>query len=259
MQERIVKASDGVKLRCVEHGSGPLMFFIPGWGLGAQIWSKQLEHFSKDHRVISFDPRGQGASDKPASGYSTQRRAQDLAEILDSLETQDAVMIGWSLGALDLLRYLENGGKARAAVFVDNSLDPAYALGLAPGGRLLKKVRDNDYAAEIEAFVRGLFRVAPDPEWVNRLVAEAKQMPREAAVAMLQEAGTGEGLGALLRGEKRLPVYWAVCSRFEGEVTRFSGDFPDVNIEVFQDAGHALFVDEAGRFNRGVASFLAAL
>jgi pimeloyl-ACP methyl ester carboxylesterase len=53
-----------------------------------------------DHRVIAYDLRGRGESDKPASGYSVPIHAQDLANALDALHLERPVIVGHSLGAL---------------------------------------------------------------------------------------------------------------------------------------------------------------
>src|SRR3974390_2578151 len=77
--------SDGVRLSYRERGSGtPALVFVPGWTMPGSIWSPQLDHFSARHRTIVFYPRGQGGSDIPAEGYTPERRAQDIAELIDA-------------------------------------------------------------------------------------------------------------------------------------------------------------------------------
>lgn len=263
MQESFITGSDGVKLRVVEAGPGSgsraALVFVPGWGMTAEIWNRQFDYFSKAHRVISFDPRGQGASDKPESGYATSRRAQDIAEILESLSVQNAILAGWSLGALEVLDLAwHDTSRLRALVLIDNSVDRGYANGLATGGRLLKSVERLPYPQAIGDFVRSMFqKPLPDAE-LELLTQSALKMPRAVALELLRSASSGEGLSRVLK-HKIWPVYFAVTPRFKAEAINLQKDFPAVLFEVYEDAGHALFIDDADRFNHALEAFIQGL
>ncbi len=87
--------SDGVTLHYLEAGAGSALVFVPGWTMPAWIWEHQIRRFAQDHRVIAFDPRGQGASDKPSFGYDHTRRARDIGELLAHLDTD--VLVDWEM------------------------------------------------------------------------------------------------------------------------------------------------------------------
>ena len=77
--------SDGVQLHYIdtcrlqgEYVLTPTIVFVPGWTMPVWIWEHQIRFFAQDHRVIAFDPRGQGESEKPPYGYNHSRRARDL-------------------------------------------------------------------------------------------------------------------------------------------------------------------------------------
>ncbi len=92
-----VKVGD-VHLKYDERGRGIPIVFIPGLiGLAAQ-WSHQLDHFGKTNRVIAFDHRGAGQSDKPMQEYSTALLAGDVVVLLDVLGIQRAHIVGASTG-----------------------------------------------------------------------------------------------------------------------------------------------------------------
>ena len=80
-----VALSDGVRLSYIEAGSGKPLVMVPGWSQTAIEFKHQLEGLSSRYRVIAFDPRGQGESDKPDHGYRLSRLAMDLREVLDAL------------------------------------------------------------------------------------------------------------------------------------------------------------------------------
>src|SRR5437879_2256842 len=114
----VFKTSDGVKLHYLEAGKGQGIIFIPGWTMPAEIWQSQSEYFARDHRVIAFDPRSQGRSAKPTEGHYSERRAQDLKELIDHLQVNDAVLVGWSLAVPELLTYAELFGTKNIGGFV---------------------------------------------------------------------------------------------------------------------------------------------
>ena len=111
-QSRYFVTSDGVRLHYLEAGpsTGHTIVFVPGWTMPAWIWGPQIQAFARRYHVVAFDPRGQGESDVPATGYEPGRRGQDIAELIANLEPVPVVLVGWSLGVLDTLAYVHAHG-----------------------------------------------------------------------------------------------------------------------------------------------------
>ena len=84
VQSQYFVTSDGVRLHYLEAGpnGGKILLFVPGWTMPAWIWAPQIAAFSAQYHVVAFDPRGQGDSDVPATGYEPGRRGQDIAELV---------------------------------------------------------------------------------------------------------------------------------------------------------------------------------
>ena len=99
------KTSDGVRIHYLEAGHGRPIVFIPGWTMPAWIWQKQIDEFSKHYRVIAVDPRSQGESDKPLYGHLPETRARDYKELVDQLRLKHPVLVGWSMGCGELVKY----------------------------------------------------------------------------------------------------------------------------------------------------------
>lgn len=99
-----------ISLNVEERGQGPAFIFIPGLVGLLNAWEFQLAHFSRRFRCISFDHRGTGDSDKPASvgllpgasnnndPYSTQTIARDVIGLMDTLGIDKAHIAGTSTG-----------------------------------------------------------------------------------------------------------------------------------------------------------------
>ena len=80
---------------------------MPAW-----IWMPQILAFSHRYHVVAFDPRGQGDSAVPATGYEPVRRGRDIAELIAHLDPPPVVVVGWSLGVLDTLASVHVAGRS---------------------------------------------------------------------------------------------------------------------------------------------------
>src|SRR2546429_583395 len=90
---------DGTTLRYIDAGHGTPVVFIHGLGASMYAWRKNLEPVAAaGYRVIAFDNRGFGFSDKPATGYDNAAYARLTVALLDSLHLPDAVLVGHSMG-----------------------------------------------------------------------------------------------------------------------------------------------------------------
>jgi microsomal epoxide hydrolase len=253
--DRFFQSSDGIELHYVDVGQGPVLVFVPGWAMPAEIWRAQIDHFSKTHRVIAFDPRGQGRSEIAQSGYTAERRARDLAELVERVDAP-FTLIGWSLGVLESLLYVERAGTSslEALVLVDNSIgeepppkgDPTF----------LTRLR-NQRPATTERFVRGMYRHKQNDAYLRELTAQSLRMPVDGAVALLSYPYPREHWRKIVYSVDK-PLLYVVTPRFAEQAKNLKKNRPEATIEVFTDAGHALFADQPQRFNQVLEKFLLA-
>jgi non-heme chloroperoxidase len=90
--------------------------FSHGWPLNSDDWDYQITFFlSHGYRCIAHDRRGHGRSDQPLEGNNMDTYADDLAELLNTLDIQDAVLIGHSTGGGEVARYLGRHGSQRVS------------------------------------------------------------------------------------------------------------------------------------------------
>jgi non-heme chloroperoxidase len=255
-QARWLQSFDGTRLRLLSAGEGRPLLFVPGFTMTAEIWQGQLDALSPRFRVIAMDPRGQGRSGHAAGALGTENRAKDIGAVLSQLDLNDAVLIGWSLGAVDVLGYLRHFGAARirGLVLVDNSVDPNFSSG-PTGLRLLASLRGPDYEGVIRDFVPSIFKRPPGPERLAELTALSLLTVRDSAQESLKEAALGEGLAAALK-RTGLKALYAVTPRFAEEGRKLKAELGSrLRLEIFEESGHALFADEAESFNRCIEEF----
>ncbi len=91
---------NGIKLHYEVRGDGEPVVLIGGLGSQLQSWATQVPIYSQHFKVVVFDNRGAGKSDKPEFGYSTRDMAQDTAYLMDKLGVGSAHIVGKSMGGM---------------------------------------------------------------------------------------------------------------------------------------------------------------
>ena len=259
--------TDGASLHVLEAGQGrpgqPVIAFVPGWSMPASIWRRQLEALSATHRVVALDPRGQGGSEIAPGGYTTERRAEDIHEFV--ARYAPVVLVTWSLGSLEALQYVHAHGESAlsALVIVDSSVGegpapPPHAAGAGA-------IREDGFQAELrrdragvlEAFVRSMFRT-PQPEAdIVALRDGALRMPLEASLSLFPGERIARERWRTVAQRIEKPMLYAVTPQFAVQAASLKQNRPATQVEVFEAAGHALFVDEHARFSAMLVEFIA--
>jgi non-heme chloroperoxidase len=108
--------STDIELYYEDHGSGQPVVLIHGYPLDGSSWEKQTAALlDAGYRVITYDRRGFGKSSKTTEGYDYDTFAADLNELLTTLNLNDVVLVGFSMGTGEVARYLSNYGSTRVA------------------------------------------------------------------------------------------------------------------------------------------------
>ena len=105
-----------IELYYEDHGTGQPVVLIHGYPLDGGSWEKQSAALlNAGYRVITYDRRGFGKSSKPTTGYDYDTFAADLNTVLETLDLQNVVLVGFSMGTGEVGRYLGTYGEARIA------------------------------------------------------------------------------------------------------------------------------------------------
>lgn len=104
-----------VKLHVEDHGgTGRPVVLIHGWPLSGKSWKKQISALqAAGFRVITYDRRGFGESDKPLLGYGYDTLAEDLSGLLEAMKLRDVTLVGFSMGGGEVARYIAKHGEER--------------------------------------------------------------------------------------------------------------------------------------------------
>lgn len=108
--------STPIELYYEDHGTGQPVVLIHGYPLDGRSWEKQQRMLlDNGYRVIAYDRRGFGRSDQPTVGYDYDTFARDLHILMGTLNLQNAILVGFSMGTGELGRYVGQYGAKRVA------------------------------------------------------------------------------------------------------------------------------------------------
>jgi len=251
--------SDGVRLHYTDTGRGRTLVFVPGWTMSGEIWEPQLRAFASRYRTVTIDPRAQGESEMTGEGLYLGRRGRDIGELLEHLNLSDVVLVGWSMGVREVLTYVGASGTARVAalVLVEGNLWPQGAL--EPALENLRRMQA-DRGPFTRDFVKSMY-VQPQTEaYINRVTAMSLKTPTDAA-AMLMFAnafGNDTDMRPLFRTIDK-PVLFVGVPAKKPQGDALKAAVPTARIEYVEGAGHALFVDQADKFNAMLDIFVKGL
>jgi non-heme chloroperoxidase len=132
-----ITTKDGTQLYYKDWGSGQPVVFSHGWPLSADAWEDQMLFLgAHGYRCIAHDRRGHGRSSQPWNGNDMDTYADDLAEVIETLDLRDAVLVGHSTGGGEVARHIGRHGTKRVAKAVLVGAVPPIMLKTAanPGG-----------------------------------------------------------------------------------------------------------------------------
>ena len=111
-----ITTKDGTTIHFKDWGSGRPVVLSHGWPLNADSWESQAFHLaSNGFRVVTHDRRGHGRSSQPWDGNDMDHYADDLAQLIEHLALEDAMLVGFSTGGGEVSRYVGRHGTRRVA------------------------------------------------------------------------------------------------------------------------------------------------
>lgn len=258
---------DGLRIAVQEWGDpqGRPVLLIHGYAQAGLCWQRQVQDPALAHlRLVTYDLRGHGASDKPLEPHFYQdgwRWGDEVQAIIQQLGLERPVIAGWSYGGRIMGDYVARHGAAALSglVFVNAITENARHF-YGSCNRLMKQMTDPDPAtciAATRAFLRACFLLPPDLDLYETLLAAAMMCPPPVRAAMGRPADYGAALAAL-----DLPVL--VVHGAEDHViapamaVHIVETIRGARLEMFEEAGHAPFLESPAHFNGLLSAFVPA-
>ncbi len=255
-------------------GSGRPVVLIHGWPLSGESWKPQIPAMEQaGYRVIAYDRRGFGRSDKPRGGYDYESLTEDLDGVLSELDLRDVSLVGFSMGGGEVARYVAKYGEERLRSVVFAAAVPPYMMQTDdnPDGPLTKEqaveMTENlteDRDAFFDQFTLKFFSVDGELKISDaqrqEAIALCHQSDQRAALGCMEAFGTTDFRDDLLEvtvptlvihgdGDGIVP--------FEGSGARTHAAIPHSELAVIPGAPHGCNVSHAEAFNEAVLGFLA--
>ena len=275
---------DGVRLFYEVYGNGNgdrTVLFLPTWSIvHSRIWKAQIPMFARDFRVVTFDGRGNGRSDRPQSrsAYEREEFVADILAVMDATDTPRASMVSLSMGAeWALMLAADHPDRVEAQVFLGPGLclyEGQYAdAGLTPSDSAPHRAEDYegwdkydadywrmDYEGFLRFFFEEMFHEPHSTKQIDDCVAWGLETDPETLI--LTEDPT------LYLSQERVRD---LCSRVRCPVLVVHGDEDRIEeIEAgrrlaevtgarfvtFEGSGHGLHARDAVAFNLLLLEFL---
>lgn len=266
--------TDSVRLHIEDSGgTGRPVVLIHGWPLSAQAWELQVSVLqAAGYRVVAYDRRGFGRSDKPSSGYSYDVLADDLQRVLDQCGLQDVTLVGFSMGGGEVARYVARHGESRLRSVVFAAAVPPYLMQSAdnPDGPLTpekaqqtKHALEQDRGAFFDQFTRNFFSangvLQVSESQRSEAVALCLQSAQQAALACMEAFDTTDFREDLKKVTVPTLVIHGEADAIvpiEGSGQRTHRAVPHSQLVRVSGAPHGLNVSHAQAFNDALLSFL---
>ncbi|MCY7401340.1 MAG: alpha/beta hydrolase [Nocardioides sp.] len=254
-------------------GTGRPVVLIHGWPLSAESWSEQTAALrDAGYRVVAYDRRGFGRSDKPSKGFDYDTLADDLDGVLSELELTDVTLVGFSMGGGEVARYVTKHGQDRLHSVVFAAAVPPYLMKTDdnPDGPLtedaaaeMTKGLESDRTTFFDGFTRAFFSVDGDlkvtEEQRQEAIVLSHQSDQKAALACMEAFATTDFRDDL----KAVTVPTLVIHGdgdgtvpFEGSGRRTHEAITHSELVVVEGAPHGFNVSHAAEFNSALLAFL---
>jgi len=256
--------ANGIRMYYEIHGQGDPLFLIMGLRRNAEWWYCQIPFLSKHFKVIAFDNRGAGRSDRPKMDYSIRLFADDTAALMEALKIKKANVLGISMGGYiaqelainypDKVRRLilgctSCGGKRAVLMSPERRKKFEAVVGLTPE-KILKNNMDIYFSDEfiqqnpekIEEFMKISFRHPQPPEFFERQFAACMKHDTADRLHIIS-------VPTLIMAGDDDPLVPSENSHILKEL------MPMAELFFFPSLRHCFFIEAAEAFNQKVVAF----
>lgn len=254
----------------------PPVVLVHGWKGSHRLWDRTVvELEARGVRVVAFDLRGMGESDKPSGRLDFDTFADDLGEVLAAFDLHDATLVGWSMGCTVSLRHLQRAGLAGGSGAPGAAPARVGRLVLINGPLRLTRADDFPHAMSDEQLDGYLTELADgwpaserafqaesalpgsDPELIDWLWRTALQTPLAVALSAVREQAKLDMRDAVRR--LRVPVLAAYATGDPYYPTSLgewiAANAPDGRLRVFDQSAHCTPLEEAPALAEAIVDF----
>jgi pimeloyl-ACP methyl ester carboxylesterase len=257
-------------------GAGRPIVMIHGFPLSHESFAHQLDSLADTGlRVVAYDRRGFGQSEKPATGYDYDTLSDDLKHVVDKLNLSDVILLGFSMGGGEVARYISRHSEKGIAGLVFAAAVTPYLAKTAgnPDGPLdqkmaveklaaLRQDREGYFAKFVEKFYSVDDKCVVSDQERQKAIALCRQSDQHAAIECMQAFATTDFRKDLARITVPTLVIHGDSDAvvpFEGSGLRTHNAIAHSQLELIRGGPHGINVSHSDQFNRRVSEFARSL
>jgi 3-oxoadipate enol-lactonase len=247
--------SNGIELFTEVNGDGDPLVLSHGWMSDQTQWKAQVTLLSRHHKVIAYDHRGHGSSDKPKDGYSMTVLAEDIIGLLDALGLDKATIVGHSMGGMaSLVLAIEHPERVSRLVLVETSAKNDFSMYMRLG--VEDALRSDDSMAD---WMVSLAHRDPSDQVRKETLARASQVPVEISRECLRQFMTHYDVRKDL-GQIEAPTMIVVGEKDSMTPVKMAQvlhrGIAGSSLEIIPEGKHMPMIDDQATFNHILSEFL---
>ena len=268
MEQGFVKTNDGAYIYYEVEGEGRPIVLVHGWSCSGRFYARNVEGLKDRFKVVTLDLRGHGRSSKGTDGYTIDRLAQDVHEVIEALKLESVFLLGWSMGGPTVLSYWKQFGQKcghlAALGLIDMTPYPFHpgewnSHGLknfnAEGFNAFAAGFTYNHEAFVNGFVKKMFVDGTLPEELNWIVPECMKLLPHIGVALYGDYCYTDVLPTITVPVLVTPCDSGIFPKSVAQGEWIASQCPNGKNVPFYKGGHMLFWVEAEKFNAAVAEF----
>ncbi|KAF5423288.1 MAG: Pimeloyl-ACP methyl ester carboxylesterase [Candidatus Methanocomedens sp.] len=248
-----IKVND-IELFYEVHGEGEPIIFSHGWMCDCSVWNSQIEFFSKKYKVIAYDQRGHGKSDKPKADYSIETLSNDLYSLIQELNLEKVILVGHSMGGMTAITFaLNHPDKVSKLVLVGTSAKMNFS------GYIQIWIMMHIFS--YESFARGMIDLLYDPseqvkkEAFDRAMNTPKFVTYDCATEFMKNYDIRDRISKI-----KVPTLIVVGEKDKATPVKMSRylnrEIKDSKLKIIPDSKHMVIIDKANELNEIIDMFI---
>lgn len=257
--ESVVRSKDDVAIRYESTGKGePAIVLVHCWSCDRHLWDAVVPRLAKDHRVVTLDLAGHGASGRDRKEWTIAAFGEDVRAVADALSLRRMILVGHSMGGpvtLEAARLMP--GRVVGLVPVDTGLNveqtntPEEVAGLMAAF-------EKDYRATADGFTRKyMFTPASDKAVIDKVAAKNAAAAPEVAIPSLRAVLSYDARPTLK--EVRVPAHAVNADLYPTDVDANRRHFASYEVTIMKGVGHYVMLEDPARFSDLLAGAITDL
>lgn len=254
-------------------GTGPTAVFVHGWPASCQMWESQIIGLATHGiRCVAYDRRGFGKSSHPFNGYDYTTMAEDLRQVITSLDLKDVILIGFSMGGGEIARYFAKYGNDRIkkVVLVSSVLPFLCKTDTNPDGvdssvfdGIMEQMQEDRYKF-LSSFGKSFFGVSLISHPVSdQMLQHYANIGGMSSARAMEECAKAFAMTDFREDVKTINVPTLIIHGdadktvpIDNSSRRTAELIPQSEFEVYEGAPHGLFYTEREKLNKDLMDFI---